>query len=133
MIQEGILNPGVLELLARIRHTNKVVIADWAFPYWDEVETVDISLCRGIPTINDLLGLLAPNFKVGRIYQAEEFVTTTNSQEIIDSFDSHFAAFSTATVERLPHDDLKKLVPGCIGLIRTGDTAAYANVILESV
>lgn len=133
MIQQGILNPDVLELLARIRHTNRLVIADWAFPFWHEVETVDISLTRDIPTINDLLGLLAPNFKVGRIYQAEEFVTTTNSQETIDSFDSHFAGFPDATVERLPHVDLKKLVPDCIGLIRTGDTAAYANVILESV
>lgn len=133
MIQQGILNPDVLELLARIRHTNRIVIADWAFPFWPEIETVDISLCREIPTINNVLELLAPNFKVGRIFQAEEFVTTTNSQEIIDSFDSHFAAFPDATVERPKHDDLKKLVPDCIGLIRTGDTAAYANVILESV
>ena len=132
MIQEGILNPGVLDLLARIRHTNMLVIADWAFPYWPEVETVDISLCRGIPTINDLLKLLQPNFKVGRVIQADEFLST-NPQEVVNSFNECFAGFSTATVERPAHEDLKKLVPDCIGLIRTGDTAAYANVILESV
>lgn len=132
MIQQGILNPDVLELLARIRHTNRVVIADWAFPFWPEIETVDISLTRDIPTIQDVLKLLQPNFKVGHIFQAEEFLST-NPQEVIDSFDQSFAGFTTARVERLAHLDFKKLVPDCIGLIRTGDTTAYGNVVLESV
>jgi D-ribose pyranase len=132
MIQQGILNPRVLELLARIRHTNCLVIADWAFPYWPEVETVDISLTRDIPKIQDVLSLLQSNFKVGRILQAEEFLGT-NPKQVVDSYDRSFAAFTTASVERLPHVDFKKLVPGCIGLIRTGDTTLYGNVILESV
>ena len=49
MLQTAILNPALLDLLARIRHTNTLVIADWAFPYWPEIETVDLSLTRGIP------------------------------------------------------------------------------------
>ena len=49
MLQEGILNPHVLDLIARIRHTNTLVICDWAFPYWREIETVDLALTRGIP------------------------------------------------------------------------------------
>jgi hypothetical protein len=48
MLQSGIINPGVLDLIARVRHTNTLVIADWAFPYWPQIETVDISLCAGI-------------------------------------------------------------------------------------
>ena len=31
-----------------------------------------------------------------------------------------------------PHVEFKKRVPGAIGLIRTGDTIQYANVILIS-
>jgi D-ribose pyranase len=31
-----------------------------------------------------------------------------------------------------PHDELKTRVPGAIGLIRTGDTTQYANMILIS-
>lgn len=131
MIQQGILNPGVLDLLARIRHTNTLVIADWAFPFWPQIETVDISLTAGIPTIQDVLKLLAPNFKVGRILQAGEFLSH-NPREVLDSYEKSFAAFSCATVERLPHVDFKKLVPDAIGLIRTGDPTAYGNVILES-
>lgn len=132
MIQNGILNPRVLELLARIRHTNTLVIADWAFPYWTEIETVDLSLTRGIPMIQDLLALLQPNFKVGTILQAEEFLTH-NPQEVIDSYAGTFAGFPGARIERLPHVDFKKMVPKAIGLIRTGDPTMYGNVILESV
>jgi D-ribose pyranase len=31
-----------------------------------------------------------------------------------------------------PHKDLKKRVPHAIGIIRTGDTVRYANLVLES-
>lgn len=132
MLQEGILNPHVLDLVARIRHTNTLVICDWAFPYWKEIETVDISLTRGIPTVLDVLKLLEPNFKIGHICQAEEFLST-NAQETIDTFDKAFAAFPEATVLREPHIQFKSRVPSAIGLIRTGDPTAYGNIIVESV
>ncbi|WP_193214242.1 RbsD/FucU domain-containing protein [Luteolibacter marinus] len=132
MLQTGILNPHVLELVARIRHTNTLVIADWAFPFWPEIETVDLSLVKGIPTVLDVLDALQPNFKVGRILQAEEFLAT-NPDETIRRFDQKLAGFPDARVERLPHLAFKERVPQAIGLIRTGDPTAYGNLILESV
>ncbi|MEJ6580592.1 MAG: RbsD/FucU domain-containing protein [Akkermansiaceae bacterium] len=136
MIQEGILNPAVNELLARIRHTNTLVIADWAFPYWNEIEVIDLSLTKGIPLITDLLGVLSQNFKVGQIWQAEEFLAT-NPADVIENYQSKFDGFKNlypeVEVTRLPHSDFKKMVPNAIGLIRTGDPTAYGNLILESV
>lgn len=136
MLQEGILNPKLNDLLSRIRHTNTLVIADWAFPYWNDVEIVDLSLTRGIPLITDLLDVLKNNFKVGHIWQAEEFLST-NPDEIItkynDSFDGFNGLYPELKVSRLPHNDFKKMVPDAIGLIRTGDPTAYGNIILESV
>jgi len=136
MLQEGILNPQLNDLLSRIRHTNTLVIADWAFPYWNDVEIVDLSLTRGIPLITDLLDVLKNNFKVGHIWQAEEFLST-NPDEVItkynDSFDGFNRLYPELKVSRLPHNDFKKMVPDAIGLIRTGDPTAYGNIILESV
>ena len=128
MLQSGILNPHILQLIARIRHTNTVVIADWAFPFWPQIETVDISLTHGIPTILDVLDLLTPVFKIGRIWQAEEFVSH-NPQEQIDRFSK---SFGDIPLTREPHADFKKRVPQAIGLIRTGDSTPYGNIILES-
>ncbi len=136
MLQEGILNPQINHLLSRIRHTNTLVIADWAFPYWTEIEVIDISLTPGIPLITDLLKLLQPNFKVGHIWQAEEFLNN-NSDEVIQQYEASFNGFKThypdLQISRLPHLDFKKKVPEAIGLIRTGDPTAYGNLILESV
>lgn len=129
MLQTGILNPHVLDLVARIRHTNTLVIADWAFPYWPEIETVDISLTKGIPTVLDVLDLLTPVFKIGRIWQAEEFLAT-NTPESIERFAK---SFGPIPLTREAHADFKKRVPHAIGLIRTGDATPYGNIIIESV
>ena len=128
MLQTGILNPHLLDLLARVRHTNTLVIADWAFPYWPEIETVDISLTRGIPTVLDVLDLLTPVFKIGRIWQANEFVTS-NTVEVVDRFSN---SFGKIPLTREAHVDFEKRGPRAIGLIRTGDPTAYGNIILES-
>lgn len=136
MLQEGILNPALNHLLARIRHTNTLVIADWAFPYPTGIEVVDLSLTKGIPLITDLLEVLSKNFKVGRIWQAEEFLKT-NSNEILETYQNKFDGFKPLypdlEVTRLPHLDFKEMVPDAIGLVRTGDPTAYGNLILESV
>lgn len=131
MLQSGILHPGLLELLARIRHTNTLVIADWAFPFWREIETVDLALAHDIPTIPQLLALLSPNFKVGRILQADEFLSH-NGADKVRGFEDALAAFPGAKLERLPHLEFKRQVPLAIGLVRTGDSTPYGNLILES-
>jgi D-ribose pyranase len=129
MLQNGILNPHILDLLARIRHTNTLVIADWAFPFWPQIETVDISLTCGIPRVLDVLELIRANFKIGRLWQAEEFLDT-NPTETLKTFETGFAGIPEVT--RLPHVTFKTMVPSAIGLIRTGDPTAYGNVIIES-
>jgi D-ribose pyranase len=128
MLKTAILNPHLLDLLARVRHTNTLVIADWAFPFWPEIETVDISLTHGIPTVLDVLDLLTPVFKIGRIWQADEFVAT-NTPEAVARFAN---SFGEIPLTREAHLDFKKRVPHAIGLIRTGDPTPYGNLILES-
>jgi D-ribose pyranase len=58
---------------------------------------------------------------------------TCNTPETVAQFDQSFGEIPNVVVERLLHDEFKKLVPGAIGLIRTGDPTAYGNIILESV
>ena len=128
MLKSGILNPHVLNLLARIRHTNTLVISDWAFPFWPQIETVDLALTHGIPTVLDVLDLITPNFQIGRIWQADEFAAN-NSPETVARFQK---SFGDIPVTREAHVDFKKRVPHAIGLIRTGDATPYGNLIIES-
>ena len=80
MLKHGILNPHLNSLLARIRHTNALVIADQGFPFWPEVETVDISLVADVPTVLQVINAVLENFTVGKAYMAEEFLAH-NSDE----------------------------------------------------
>jgi D-ribose pyranase len=128
MLKTGILNPQVLSLLARVRHTNLLVIADRGFAFWPQIETVDISLVDDVPRVVDVLKALQGNYVVGRAFMAEEF-RAENTTETRKAFE---AALNGVPMLYEPHVELKKRVPGAIGLIRTGDTVAYANVILES-
>jgi D-ribose pyranase len=128
MLKTGILNPHILSLLARVRHTNTLVISDRGFPFWPQIETVDISLVDDVPSVLDVLRALRGNFNVGRAFMAEEF-RAANTMETRNAFE---AALNGIPLTFESHVDLKKRVPHAIGLIRTGDTVQYANMILES-
>ena len=129
MLKTGILNPQINSLLARVRHTNMPVIADRGFPFWPMIEAVDISLMDDIPTVLQVLvTTIRPNFDISRIFMAEEF-RAENSRETQAQF-AQTAGGIPITFE--PHVAFKKRVPQAIGLIRTGDTTQYANMILVS-
>ncbi len=129
MIKTGILNPALNSLLARIRHTNTLVIADRGFPFWPTVETVDMALIDDVPTVLQVLAAIRANFVVGEARMAEEFLAH-NPRETIERFAHALAGIS---VVHEPHERVfKPRVPAAIGLIRTGDTTPYANLILTS-
>jgi D-ribose pyranase len=128
MINTGILNPQILSLLARIRHTNALVIADRGFPFWPEIETVDISVVDDLPSVLQLIAAVRGNHNFTQAYQAEEFLKI-NTGATREKFAAALKGVPT-TFE--PHVEFKKRVPHAIGLIRTGDTVQYANTILIS-
>lgn len=128
MIKTGILNPHLLSLIARIRHTNTLVIADRGFPFWPMIETVDISLVDDVPTVLEVVNALRPNFVIGQAWMAAEFLR--NNPPVIRR--QVTTAFRGVPLTFEPHVEFKKRVPGAIGLIRTGDTIPYANTILVS-
>src|SRR3954469_11491206 len=107
MLKTGILNPQINSLLARVRHTNLLVIADRGFPFWPQLETVDISLVDDIPRVVDVLTAIRGNFIVARAWMAEEFL-----RDNADAAQNEFrAALAGIAVDYEPHLDLKRRVP----------------------
>ncbi|TWT47558.1 D-ribose pyranase [Botrimarina hoheduenensis] len=128
MLKTGILNPALASLLARVRHTNTLVIADRGFPFWSQIETIDLALIDDVPTVLQVLEAIRGNFVLGRVWMAEEFMRE-NEEQVIARFGDALAGL---TLEHEPHELFKRRVPQAIGLVRTGDTVQYANMILES-
>ena len=128
MLKTGILNPHLNDLLARVRHTNTLVIADRGFPFWPMIETVDISVVDDLPTVLQLLAAIRPNFQIGKAWMAQEFLQQNNPKTRA-AFAKSLAGID---LKHEPHVEFKKRIPHAIGLIRTGDTTQYANIVLES-
>jgi D-ribose pyranase len=128
MLRTGILNPQINSIISRVRHNNYLVIADRGFTYYPNVEMVDISLVDGVPTVLQVFNAIKPNFDICEIYMAEEFKleNTAEAQEFYSQ------AISRIPVTFEPSADMKKRVPQAVGIIRTGDTIQYANMILVS-
>jgi D-ribose pyranase len=128
MLIQGIVNPHLLSLVSRVRHTNALVVADVAFPFWPTIDTVDLSLVHGVPTVLQVVDALLANWKCGQIFMAAEFNAHNDRRTR--------AAFARAVrgvpITFEPHVEFKKRVPSAIGLIRTGDPTLYANLILVS-
>jgi D-ribose pyranase len=128
MIIQGILNPAINSLLSRVRHTNALVIADRGFPFWPQLEIIDISLVDDVPSVIEVLTAIRGNFKMSRAFMAREFNVENNRRTR-----ARFArALKGIPVEFEPHVEFKQRIPSAIGLIRTGDTIQYANLVLVS-
>ncbi|MEM8946501.1 MAG: RbsD/FucU family protein [Planctomycetota bacterium] len=128
MLKTSILNPQLNELLSRFRHTNTIVIADRGFPYWPTVQTVDISLVDDVPKVLEVLQAIRAACVVGKAWMAQEFLDNNDPSHI----GNYQQAFNGVLLTHEPHDHFKRRVPDAIGLIRTGETIQYANMILES-
>src|SRR4051812_46145374 len=128
MLNLKILNPALLSLLARVRHTNALVIADRGFPFWTELETLDISLVDDVPTVVQVLHAIRRQFQPASAFMAKEFLDH-NSTETQRKFADALHGIPT---QYEAHVEFKLRVPKAIGLIRTGDTIQYANMILIS-
>ena len=128
MLKSGVLNPQINSLLSRVRHTNTLVIADRGFPFWPMIETVDISLVDNVPTVLEVLNAIRPNFIIGKAWMAQEFLKNNDAKTRA----AFAAALKGIELTHEPHVEFKKRIPHAIGLIRTGDTVQYANMVLES-
>ena len=128
MLIDGIINPHVLSLLSRVRHTSMLVIADAAFRSWPGVETVDISLIKGVPTVNQVLFAVLSHWKCGSIIKSEEFLQF-NGQDVQAEFLENCRGVAV-TYE--PFWKFKQRIPDATGIIRTGETMEHGNVILVS-
>jgi len=76
-----------------------------------------------------VLAAVRENFVIGQAYMAEEFLAA-NDEEARARFTR---AFEGVPVSFEPHEaQFKPRVPRAIGLIRTGDSTPYSNMILVS-
>ena len=122
-----IWHPQLASLLARFRHANAIAILDAPFPSYPDVETVDLIVRRGLPTIPDLVDLILAEHEVTSVTMAEEFRQHVDAQTQAD----YLSHLGDLPVQWIPHVTFKEEVGRCLGIVHTGDPVPYSNVILR--
>lgn len=128
MLVIGTINPEINSLLSRVRHTDTLIISDWGFPHMAGVETIDISLVAGVPRVVDVLRAIRLNFNCGKAMMASEF-RAVSSAETLRCYED---ALDGVSIAWEPHTLLKSRAKSAVGIIRTGDTTRFGNILLES-
>jgi D-ribose pyranase len=123
----SVLNLEIKTVLANLRTSETVVIADRGFPFWPGLHTIDLSLIDDIPRVAEVLSVLRSEIGFRRAWMAKEFLPANTPSERVP------LEGVLAGVELIfePHIQLKRRVPDAVCLIRTADRLQYSNLVLE--
>jgi D-ribose pyranase len=124
----GHLNREVSRVLARMGHTDSLVIADCGLPVPDGVECIDLSVALGDPTFLRVLDSVLADFKAARAV----FATETKEHNAAVAACASCLSLEQVQVDFVTHETLKNLMRRARAVIRTGEATPYANVLLYS-
>ena len=89
MIKNGIINGDLASLLARFRHVNTIAIVDGPFPTYPNVETIDLALVMGTPTVSQVLDAILPHLDLTGMYLAAEFEAKVDAATVAGQRPEH--------------------------------------------
>lgn len=122
MLKTPILNAPLLAALATLGHTDTVVIADCGLPIPTTATVVDLALVRGRLSFAEVLQVLSENL---------EIEASTLAREAVGGPVPALVTSHGLTPDYVSHTELKAMLPAAKVIVRTGDTTAYANIVLH--
>ncbi|MFC7420784.1 D-ribose pyranase [Iodobacter arcticus] len=128
MKKHGILNSELARVLARLGHTDSIVIADCGLPIPDHVERIDLALKLGQPSFVDTLQEILSDMQVERAVFATECLATNPTV----AAQAQAMQSSGISIDFVSHEEFKQLCHDAKAVIRTGEASPYANIILHS-
>jgi D-ribose pyranase len=123
MKREGIINVRLAGALAGLGHTDHVVVCDAGLPIPSGPEVVDLAFRFGVPSFETVLSGLLEELVVEGATAAEEVERNPHSYELLTT--------RLPALGLVPHEQLKRMLPGVKLVIRTGEATPYSNVILR--
>ena len=127
MKKTTLLQSDLSYIIATLGHLDTLVIADAGLPIPAETMRIDLALTQGVPGAVQTLKVVLDEMKVEQVILAEEVkdrnpLFLTAVQELL----------LDVPVEFLPHTEFKSRTSSARAVVRTGEFAPYANVILVS-
>lgn len=122
MLKSEILNAPLLGALAKLGHTDTVVIADCGLPLPAGPTVIDLALVQGLLSFEQVLDVLSRNLVIEASTLASEAKEGTVLQ---------LCASCGLEPQFITHEQLKAELPNAKVIVRTGESTPFANVILH--
>jgi D-ribose pyranase len=122
-----LLNHRLSDVIARIGHTQALVVGDAGLPIPYHVERIDLAVSPGVPGVMDVLKAIASEMQVEAIVVADELLArdATLAEAVC-------ALFPGAPLTSVPHIEFKERSERAIAVVRTAECTPYANFMLIS-
>ena len=128
MKETGILNQDLARIIARMGHTDEIIISDAGFRQPPGIEVIDLSIKENDPTVLEILEVLSANFSAERLILSEEAqtISPTRFKAITENY------WKGCVIETIPHLEFRERARGVRAIVRTADFTALSNVLIVS-
>lgn len=120
-----LLNSRLAGAIVRLGHGDRIVVTDAGLPLPWTVETVDLSVVPGLPTLEQVLGVIMDELQVESAFVAEEFERVSPAV-----YEKVVRLLQGCDLRAVPHAQLEEMLPAIKLIVRTGECSHYSNVIL---
>lgn len=133
MKKSPLLNAEISHVIARLGHTDQLVIADAGLPVPASSQRIDLALTAGVPTFLQVLKVVTHEMQVERAILAEEIVEKNPQLHEallaqLKQLEQHQG--NTISLEYISHESFKVQTEQSRAVVRSGECSPYANVIL---
>ena len=135
MKKTALLNAPLSAAIARLGHTDCLVVCDAGLPIPGGPERIDLALVRGVPGLLDVVRAVACEMMIERALLATELSSASPVlQRAIESLLSEIGREqgSAIAIESCPHEEFKDRTARARAIVRSGECTPFANVILYS-
>jgi D-ribose pyranase len=127
MKKTTLLQSDLSYVIATLGHLDTLVVGDAGLPIPDGTMRIDLALTQGVPGAVQTLKVVLDEMKVEKVILAEE-VRERNTKFLADVQE----LLPDVSVEFVSHAEFKTRTASARAVVRTGEFAPYANVILVS-
>lgn len=128
-----LLNSEVSNVIARLGHTDHVVVCDAGLPIPATTARVDLALTHNVPTFMQVLSVITQEMQVESAILAQEIIEKNPALhaavcEHLQQLEQHQG--NTISVHYVSHEAFKAQSGQTRAVFRSGECSPYANIIL---
>lgn len=128
MKRHGLLHAELNRVIAAMGHTDTLVIGDVGLPVPHGVPCIDLAVLPGTPSFATVFEAIYAELAVEGITVASEIRAKNPAMAALVAR----LKGDALRVDEVTHEDFKALCARAVAVVRTGETAPYANIILHA-